>query len=69
MRKQIPDVTDLARYHTKISHIKTKYFTTSNYNKFTGEILDANIKEKGLVDKSNIPGIVDNSNLDKNIAS
>ena len=26
--------------------IASKYFTTSDYNKFTNSILDANIKEK-----------------------
>ena len=40
--------------NSKISDIETKYFTTSDYNEFAGEILDAKIKEKVLVDKSNI---------------
>ena len=35
----------------KISGIETKYFTTSDYNKFTSEVLNAKIKEKRLVDK------------------
>ena len=35
----------------KISDIETKYFTTSDYNKFTSEVLNAKIKEKRLVDK------------------
>ena len=30
-----------------------------------GEILNANIKEKELVNKSDISGFIDNSNLDK----
>ena len=41
-----------------------KHFTTSDYNKFTVEILNAKIKEKGLVDKSDISGFIDNSDLD-----
>ena len=35
----------------KISDIETKYFTTSDYNKFASEVLNAKIKEKRLVDK------------------
>ena len=34
-----------------------------------GEILNANIKEKELVKKSDISGFIDNSNLDKKIAA
>ena len=33
-------------YETKIKYIKGKYFTTSDYNKFTSNILDAEIKQK-----------------------
>ena len=53
----IPDVSDLVNktdYKAKISHIEKTYFTTSDYNKFTKEILDAKIQEKGLLSKSNI---------------
>ena len=35
----------------KISDIETKYFTTSDYNIFANEVLNAKIKEKRLVDK------------------
>ena len=52
----------------KLSVIETKYFTASDYNKFTDEILNAKIKEKGLVDKSDTSGFIDNSDLDKKIA-
>ena len=51
---KIPSVSGLVTktdYNTKISDIKAKYFTISDYNKFTEEILDAKMKEKGLVDK------------------
>ena len=51
---KIPGVSGLVRktdYNTKISDIKAKYFTISDYNKFAEEILDAKMKEKGLVDK------------------
>ena len=32
----------------KVSDIKTEYFTKSDHDKFTDEILNAKIKEKGL---------------------
>ena len=44
---QIPDVNDLVNKtddDAKISDIEGKYFTTSDYNKFTSNILDATIK-------------------------
>ena len=34
-----------------------------------GELLNTNIKEKELVNKSDISGFIDNSNLDKKIAA
>ena len=37
--------------------MEEKYFTTSDYDKFLSETLDAKIKEKGLVDKPNIPNL------------
>ena len=43
--------------------MEAKYFTISNFNKFTGDILDKKIKEKGLVDKSDIYRFIDNSDL------
>ena len=46
----------------KISDIGTKYFTTSDYNKFMCEIIDVKIQEKEFVN-----GLIDNSVLDKKI--
>ena len=43
--------------------MEAKYFTISDFNKFAGDILDKKIKEKGLVDKSDIYGFIDNSDL------
>ena len=37
------------------------------YDKFTNEILDANIKNKELVNKSDISKFINNFDLDKNI--
>ena len=43
----------------------TKCFTDFDYNKFTGGILNAKIKEKGLGDISDISGFMNNSELGK----
>ena len=56
-------------YNRKISDIEAKYFTTSDYNKFTNKILKKKVKESGLVDKPNIFGFIDNSDLDNKIAA
>ena len=51
---KIPNVSNLVKktdYGSKISDIESQCCTTSDYNKFTHNILDAKIKEKGLVDK------------------
>ena len=45
-----------------MSDIESKYFTTSDYNKFMNNILDAKIKNKKLVNKS-VSGFIDNSDL------
>ena len=41
-------------YDAKIKDIEEKHFTTDDYNKFTIDILDAKIKQKELVNKSDI---------------
>ena len=46
-----------------VSDIEEKYFTTSDYNKFTNDIVNAKIKEKDLVNESNISNLVKNSYL------
>ena len=48
---------------------ESKYFTSSDYNKFSNEIINAKIKEKELVDKHEIFGFINNSDLDKKIAT
>ena len=42
----------------KISDIKIKYFTTFSFNKFESKILEMKIKERWVVDKSNIYSLV-----------
>ena len=51
---KIPHVSDLVKnadYDAEMKDIKNKYFTTLDYNKFTNNILDANITTKKLVKK------------------
>ena len=40
--------------------METKYSTTSGYNKFTSDIIHTKMKEKELVDKSDISRFIDN---------
>ena len=56
-------------FNAKILNIEKKYFTTSDYNKFTKKILNVKIKEKGLLDKSNISNLVENSDLNTKLAT
>ena len=65
---KIPDVNSLVKKtncDAKISEIENKYITTTDYNKFTKNIVDINIKSKNLVDKSAIAGFINNVDLDK----
>ena len=65
---RIPNVSDLVKktnYDAKISDKDISYFTTSDYSKFTSEKLNAKIKEKRLVEKSDISGFIDKTDLDK----
>ena len=61
---KIPNVSNVKKrqYDVKTSDIESKYFTTSDYNKLTNEILSAKIKEKKIVNKSAVSGeFIDNS--------
>ena len=64
-----PTLVKKTDYDTKISDIEPKYFTISNYNEFTGEILNTKINDIELVCKSDISAVRDDSNLDKEIAT
>ena len=46
-----------------------KYFTTSDYNKFTNEIIGNKVKEITLLNKSDVSGFIDNSDVNKNITT
>ena len=57
VENRIPSVSGLVKkteYDAKIKDIEGKYFTNADYNKFTSDKLDLNIKQKELVDKSDI---------------
>ena len=58
-------VLGLTDQDSEIIDIKSKYFTKADYSKFTNEKLDLKIKQKGLVDKVDIAGFINNANLDK----
>ena len=52
-----PDISGLIKktiFEVKISEIKKKYFTTSDYDNFISDILDANLKQEELIDKSDL---------------
>ena len=49
VENEMPNVIDSVKksdYDVKMSEIKSKYFTTSDYNKFTSNTLDAKITQK-----------------------
>ena len=55
VENKMPVLSDLVKktdYGAKISEIEGKYFTTSDYNNFTSDILEAKTKEKELANKS-----------------
>ena len=56
-------------YDGKISDNEGRNFTVSGYNKFTSDILDAKIKQKELVNKSDISVLVKNSDLDTKLGT
>ena len=52
INNEISTVSDLVKktdYDLKISDIEDKYFTISDYNKFTNEIVDAKMKKQKIV--------------------
>ena len=68
---KIPKLSGLVKktdYNANVIIITGKYFTSSDYNKFTSDILDAKIKQKELVSKSNISNLVKNSELNTKLA-
>ena len=68
---KIPNVSNLVKrtnYDAEIIHIQAKYFAF-DFNRFPGEILNAKINEKELANKSDISRFIENSDLEKKIAT
>ena len=64
VENKISNITDLVKKKIiTLEKIEKKYFTTADYNKFMSERLDAKIKQKELVNKSDISNLVKNSDL------
>ena len=67
IENKIPYVSNLVTktdYDAKILDLQSEYVTATDY-KFTSQILDAKIKQKGLVDTSAVAGFINNADLDK----
>ena len=72
VKNKIPNVSNLVKktaYDAEILDIKFKYFTTTNYNRFTNEKIDLKIKLKELANKFDIAGFIDNSDFNKKVAT
>ena len=57
VENKILNVSDLVKnadYDAKISEMEKKYFTTSEYNKFTSNTFDAKLTQKKLVNEYNL---------------
>ena len=68
----IPDLSGLLKktyYEVEILEREEKYFTAFDYNKFTSDILDAKIKQRGLVNKYDISKVVKYSDLNTKLAT
>ena len=64
VENKISNITDLVKKKIiTLEKIEKKYFTIADYNKFMSERLDAKIKQKELVNKSDISNLVKNSDL------
>ena len=69
VENKIPDIINLVKKKTTNydAKIESKYFTSTDYNKFTSQTLYAKIKQKELVDKSAIARFTNND--DKKVAT
>ena len=83
MAKKIPDAITLIhinQYNTKTKFREKKldmlilillvlYYNTSDYNKFTSDILDLKIKQKELINKSDISIPLKSSDLNTKLSA
>ena len=66
VENEIPNVSGVVQksdYDAKITDIKGENFTTSDYDTFTGDILNAKIEQKELDNKSVISNLIKYSDL------
>ena len=72
VENKIPNVSGVVQksdYDAKITDIEGEHFTTSDYDTFTGDILDAKIKQKELGNKSVISNLIKYSDLSTKLAT
>ena len=72
LEERIGDVNGAVQksdYDAKITDIEGEHFTTSDYDTFTGDILDAKIKQKELGNKSVISNLIKYSDLSTKLAT
>ena len=70
VEKKIQNVSDQVKktkYDAKVSEIYIKYFNRSDYDNFTTDILNTKIKQKELVDESDISRFKYKFDLEKKI--
>ena len=70
VENKILNVSDLFKktdYNSKILDIEAKYFSTSDFNQFMGQIRDVKIKKIGLVNRSTVAGFRDKAHLNKKV--
>ena len=69
---KIPYLSGLVRktgYDVKISEIEGKCFTTSDYNKFKSNMVDAKINQKELVNNYDTSNIVKDSDINTKLVT
>ena len=70
VKNKIPHVSNLVKntdYETKISDIETKYIATADYNKFTKDIVDNQMKSKNLVNGSDRSDFISGPELNEEV--
>ena len=71
MENKMPSISNLVKksdYNTKLQKFKINA-TTPEFNKLSGEIFEAKIKQANLAIQENFGNFIDYSNLDKKLAN
>ena len=72
VKNKIPLVSSLVKkkdHDTKLSDIERRYFTTSEYKKFTHDMRDEKIKENRLVNETAIAGFLNSVDLNRKVGT